>query len=64
MRARPGSVYRRRVERVSGEAGELRRAVRSDALAVEEPLEIRLLIEADSPGEASFALAVTMRTPG
>ncbi len=53
-----GSV-RRPVERVSGAAVSLR----ADALAVEEPLEIRLGFVAEGR-RAARSLSVTMRTPG
>ena len=52
---RPGPTVRRRIWRVDGGAA---RAA-EDALATEEPLEIRLL-----RGQRSVPLSVTMRTPG
>jgi FdhD protein len=53
---RPSSTSRVRVLNV--EAGERRR--RSDRLATEEPMEIRV----DEPGGEQRTIAVTMRTPG
>ncbi len=55
--ARPGNVTRTRL--VAVELGDGRRRT-DDALATEEPLEIRL----DAPGMEQRAVAVTMRTPG
>jgi FdhD protein len=55
--ARPGNVTRTRL--VAVELGDGRRRT-ADALATEEPLEIRL----DAPGMEQRAVAVTMRTPG
>jgi FdhD protein len=54
-KARPGSKTRARVKVVEGE----RARVRSDSLATEEPLEIRL-----QAGGETKTVAVTMRTPG
>src|SRR4051795_8776481 len=54
--ARPTSTSRVRVLNV--EDGARRR--RSDRLATEEPMEIRV----DEPGGAQRTVAVTMRTPG
>jgi len=63
MAARPGSKTRARVLAVAD--GE--RRTRSDYLATEEPLEVRLVAEGPlrraSPG-ATATVAVTMRTPG
>ncbi|HEY1292156.1 MAG TPA: formate dehydrogenase accessory sulfurtransferase FdhD [Chloroflexota bacterium] len=52
---RPTSTGRRQVWRVEG----ARAAMRSDSVATEEPLEVRLLA-----GAQRQTLAVTMRTPG
>ena len=52
---RPGSTGRLRVWRVEGTQG----ALRTDSVATEEPLEIRLVA-----GPQRRTLAVTMRTPG
>ncbi|HEU0300689.1 MAG TPA: formate dehydrogenase accessory sulfurtransferase FdhD, partial [Longimicrobium sp.] len=64
---RPGSTARRLIERVTvGTDGAARRA-RDDLLAVEEPLEIRVVHaeDADRPvDEAGHRVSVTMRTPG
>lgn len=63
---RPGSTARRRIERVSVE-GDGSRRVRDDLLAVEEPLEIRILRATDAGGAVDAAatrVSVTMRTPG
>lgn len=64
---RRGSTSRRRIERITvGGDGDLRRA-RDDQLAVEEPLEIRIIRaeDADRPAdEAAHRVSVTMRTPG
>ncbi|HEU4562908.1 MAG TPA: formate dehydrogenase accessory sulfurtransferase FdhD [Longimicrobium sp.] len=65
---RPGSTVRRSVEQVSvGDDGAARR-VRSDVLAAEEPLEIRIVpAEAARGGSldaAAVPVSVTMRTPG
>lgn len=70
MRERPGSSVRRPVLRVTvadGGAEVLR--TRADALATEEPLEIRIVRAGDAPGGrvrpgAATRVAVTMRTPG
>ena len=56
---RPGSVARVRVQAVA--AGEV--AERTDQLAVEEPLEVRLLVERGGR-RRRHSIAVTMRTPG
>ena len=53
---RPASTTRAQVVTVDGE----RRARRSDRLATEEPMEIRI----EEPGADQRSLAVTMRTPG
>ena len=55
--ARPGTVTRTRL--VAVELGDGRRRT-ADALATEEPMEIRV----DAPGMEQRAVAVTMRTPG
>ena len=64
---RPGSTARRRIERVTvGAEGAARRA-RDDLLAVEEPLEIRVVRAEDaedSVDAAAHRVSVTMRTPG
>ncbi len=65
---RPGSTVRRVVEQVSvGNDGAARRT-RSDVLAAEEPLEIRIVpAEAARGGSldaAAVPVSVTMRTPG
>ena len=52
---RPGS--KRKVQVVTVDAGEVRR--RSDVLATEEPLELRLVLDRERQ-----TVAVTMRTPG
>ena len=54
---RPGNVTRTRL--VAVEVGDGRRRT-ADALATEEPMEIRV----DAPGMEQRAVAVTMRTPG
>ena len=58
MSERPGSTVRRRIERITLGDDEQRRE-RDDLLAVEEPLEIRVIA-----GGAAHPIAVTMRTPG
>lgn len=72
---RPGSTARRRIQRVSVDADGTSIRTRDDQLAVEEPLEIRV-IPADEgsplreeragrgPDEAAHRVSVTMRTPG
>ncbi len=57
---RRGSTSRRPVEEVSLREGEVRRRVRRDSLATEEPLEIRV----GRAGEPAERVSVTMRTPG
>ena len=69
MSARRGSSVRRSVLRISaGDEGEVRRT-RDDALATEEPLEIRVARAEDLAAgrvdpERATRVAVTMRTPG
>jgi FdhD protein len=53
---RPASTTRAQVVTVEGE----RRSRRSDRLATEEPMEIRI----EEPGAEQRSVAVTMRTPG
>jgi len=63
---RPGSTARRRIERIRVD-GEGARRLRDDLLAVEEPLEIRILRAEDvgRPSDPAVTrVAVTMRTPG
>ncbi|HEX6037304.1 formate dehydrogenase accessory sulfurtransferase FdhD [Longimicrobium sp.] len=63
---RPGSTARRRIERIRVDGAGVDRRTRDDLLAVEEPLEIRL-VRAEDTGraeEAATRVAVTMRTPG
>lgn len=60
---RPGSTARRRIERVSVDGDGAVRRTRDDLLAVEEPLEIRILRATDAD-DAAQRVAVTMRTPG
>jgi FdhD protein len=64
---RPASTVRRRVEQVSVSGDGARRA-RTDLLAAEEPLEIRV-VPADRAGhgaldDVAVPVSVTMRTPG
>lgn len=64
---RPGSTARRRIERIALEGEDAVRRTRDDLLAVEEPLEIRVVRAADAghgADEAASRVAVTMRTPG
>lgn len=64
---RPGSTARRRIERISVEGDDAVRRTRDDLLAVEEPLEIRVVRAGDvgrAADEAAVRVAVTMRTPG
>lgn len=58
---RPGSTARRRIERVRVDGAEAGRRPRDDLLAVEEPLEIRVV---RAGGAEATRVAVTMRTPG
>lgn len=64
---RPGATARRRIERVVLEGDGAVRRTRDDLLAVEEPLEIRI-VRAEDAGrggdEAARRVSVTMRTPG
>ena len=64
---RRGSTVRRRVEQVSV-AGNGARRERTDVLATEEPLEIRVtvldLLRAARLDDAATPVSVTMRTPG
>ncbi|MDB4947666.1 MAG: formate dehydrogenase family accessory protein FdhD [Gemmatimonadetes bacterium] len=69
MSVRPGSSVRARVEEVAVRDGMPVRRAREDALATEEPLEIRLVrvsktVAGRVPPGAARPLAVTMRTPG
>jgi len=57
---RKGSSVRRRIERVTVDGDDALRRTRDDALAVEEPLEIRI----DGADGRSHRVSVTMRTPG
>lgn len=64
---RPGSTARRRIDRITLEGDEAVRRTRDDLLAVEEPLEIRVVRAEDAGRGADAAarrVAVTMRTPG
>jgi FdhD protein len=66
---RHGSIVRRRVEQVSAEGGEAESRTRTDLLAAEEPLEIRVVRSEDLgggriPAGAAHRVSVTMRTPG
>jgi FdhD protein len=64
---RRGSTARRSIERVRVEGDDSVRRTREDLLAVEEPLEIRI-VRADHAGRGADAgahrVSVTMRTPG
>jgi FdhD protein len=69
MSGRKASTVRRRVEQVSVEGGDPTRRERTDTLATEEPLEIRIVRSEDLRGgriepDAATRIAVTMRTPG
>lgn len=69
MSERKASTVRRRVEQVSVEGGDPARRERTDLLATEEPLEIRVVRAEDLRGgridsAAATRVAVTMRTPG
>lgn len=55
-----GSANRVRVERVAVRGDGVHRASEADLVAVEEPVEIRVLV----PSEAGYVSALTMRTPG
>jgi FdhD protein len=59
---RKGSTHRRPIEQVVVQEGRTLRRTRRDALATEEPLEIRILCP--GLGEAAHPISVTMRTPG
>ena len=64
---RPGATARRRIERVRLEGDDALRRTREDLLAVEEPLEIRIVRARDAGRDADAAahrVSVTMRTPG
>jgi FdhD protein len=64
---RPGATARRRIERIHLEGADAVRRTREDLLAVEEPLEIRIVRAGDAGRDADAAaqrVAVTMRTPG
>ncbi|HET8654209.1 MAG TPA: formate dehydrogenase accessory sulfurtransferase FdhD [Longimicrobiaceae bacterium] len=58
--ARPASTARRRVDVIEEDGSGMRRRVRRDVLATEEPLEIRVARGSEAPRR----LSVTMRTPG
>jgi len=64
---RPGSTVRLQVEHVSV-SGDGARCARTDVLATEEPLEIRVAVAEDLRGarldDAATPVSVTMRTPG
>jgi FdhD protein len=69
MTERPGSSVRGPVEEVVVQGGVPIRRTRTDAVATEEPLEIRIARTEDAPGGrvapgAAHPLSVTMRTPG
>jgi FdhD protein len=69
MSGRKASTVRRRVEQVSVAGGDPTRRERTDTLATEEPLEIRIVRSEDLRGgriesDAATRIAVTMRTPG
>jgi FdhD protein len=69
MTERPGTSVRGQVEEVALRDGVPVRRSRMDAVATEEPLEIRIARAQDAPGRrvppgAAHPLAVTMRTPG
>jgi FdhD protein len=64
---RPGSTARRRIERIVLEGEDAVRRTRDDLLAVEEPLEIRIVRAEDvahGADDAAQRVSVTMRTPG
>lgn len=63
---RRGSTARRSIERVRVDGDDAVRRTRDDLLAVEEPLEIRIVRagEAGRADEAAHRVSVTMRTPG
>jgi FdhD protein len=64
---RRGSTARRSIERVRVEGDDSTRRTREDLLAVEEPLEIRIVRAADAGRGAdagAHRVSVTMRTPG
>jgi FdhD protein len=68
MTARPGSSVRAQVDEIVVRDGVPVRRTRRDALATEEPLEIRVARAEDGRGrnlsDAAHPLTVTMRTPG
>ncbi|HEX6746055.1 MAG TPA: formate dehydrogenase accessory sulfurtransferase FdhD [Longimicrobium sp.] len=66
---RKASTVRRRVERIAVEADGAARRARTDVLATEEPLEIRVAVADELRGgarldDAGAPVSVTMRTPG
>jgi FdhD protein len=64
---RRGSTSRQRIERITVTGDGAARRTRDDQLAVEEPLEIRIIPaeDADRPAdEVAHRVSVTMRTPG
>jgi FdhD protein len=64
---RKANVTRQEVEQVSVQGGVVRRRVRRDTLATEEPLEIRVVpapAQGAATADARHPVAVTMRTPG
>ncbi|HEV3051183.1 MAG TPA: formate dehydrogenase accessory sulfurtransferase FdhD [Longimicrobium sp.] len=64
---RRGSTSRRRIERITVTDDGAARRTRDDQLAVEEPLEIRIVPAEDAgrpADEGAHRISVTMRTPG